>query len=89
MAAASLLATGSTDATTSDIVLAAGDAITIGLKGDTSPVQADISIKDDGGNWIVIGQLKSAPRERAVAITSPGTYRVSRSGGQTFGVYSA
>lgn len=85
--ATQLLAVGSTAADSSELVIAAGSAATVCLKGDTSPVTVRIALKDDAGAFRVIGELTSA--RPVVAITAPGTYKFSRAASETVGVFSA
>lgn len=82
-----LLATASTAANSSELVVADGSVVTVCLKGDTSPVNVGIYLKDDGAAFHKIGELTSYAR--AVAITAPGTYRFTRAANETCGVFSA
>jgi len=86
--ATEILATASTAADSSDMIIDVGTPVTVGLKGMTdSEALVHISIKDDGGAYNVVGKLTSA--ECVVVIDGPGTYRFSRVAGHTCGVYSA
>lgn len=86
--ATQILATASTAADSTDLVVAAGTPVTVCLKG---VVAADarvlISIKDDGGAYIGVGELTSS--RPAQVVTAPGTYRFSRPAGTSCGVFSA
>ncbi|MBC7148084.1 MAG: hypothetical protein H5U22_01790 [Rhizobium sp.] len=89
--ATELLATGSTAASSTDLVVADGATVTVSLKGYTSKaVKVKIELKDDAAAYNVVGSLESWPDNlRAVSIAAPGTYRFTRTAGDTCGVFSA
>lgn len=78
---AEIIASGTTEATSSDIVLADGASTTIFLKSGTGgPIVNDavagVQIKSSGGHYFTIGTLdKDGP---AKVIQAPGTFRVIR-----------
>ncbi|MBB3523065.1 hypothetical protein [Rhizobium sp. BK456] len=86
--AAELLAVGSTAANSSDLVVASGSTVTVGIKGaTTSQARVRITLKDDAGGYTDVGEL--TPFRPAFAITAPGTYRFTRVAGETCGAFSA
>lgn len=85
--ATQLLATGSTAADSSELTVVAGSPVSVCLKGDTSPVEVAIRIKDDAGAFKTVGSLTSYQPARM--ITGPGVYIFTRQAGQTCGVFSA
>jgi hypothetical protein len=86
--ATELLATGSTAADSSDLVVSDGSTVTVALKGDTDGAAfVRILLKDDAGGYADVGEL--SPYRRAIAIAAPGTYRFTRRAGATCGVFSA
>jgi hypothetical protein len=92
MAAAELLAVGTTTANSSDVVVAAGAQLSVCLKDAAGPAVlggalVHISLKDDAGQYFRIGVLRSA--DPAVILAGAGTYRFSRVAGVSCGVFSA
>lgn len=86
MAAANILAVGTSAANSSDIVVT--NPLTVCLKGADDNAFVQIMLKDDAGVYHAVGSL-SLPRP-AVQITAPGTYRIRRLGDRgTCGVFSA
>lgn len=84
--ATQLLAVNTTAASSSDIVIADGESVTVCLKGFTTHSRVNISLKDDGGAYVDVGVLQAgAP---ALVISGPGTYRVTRVAGAACGVFS-
>lgn len=88
--ATELLATGTSAATSSDLVLASGETAVIFLKsavtdGDGSAVVL-IQLKDSGGNYNTVGQLTVARQGNAKLLSGPATYRFSRPLGASVGV---
>ena len=83
-----LLAVGTTALSSSDFTLT-GETSTLFLVNTTSPLnegaQAVIEMKSTAGQYYVVGAL-SATRNPALAITAPGTYRVTRYAGASCGV---
>lgn len=93
MAAANILAIGTTQASSSDVVVASGASLTVFLKGASGvvPDGATIAImlKDDLGAYEQVGSLVAgnlvggvATTDRfgrtALLIAAPGTYRFDR-----------
>lgn len=86
--ASELLAVGSSAANSSDLVVASGTTVTVGLKGAVNAAaRVRILLKDDGGAYIDVGEL--TPFRPVLAIAAPGTYRFTRVAGATCGVFSA
>jgi hypothetical protein len=82
--ATEILATGSTDATSSDVAVTT--ALTVALKGLSGDAPANVRIElYDGAAYQLVGALTSS--SRAQVITGPGTYRFVRTTG-TCGVFS-
>lgn len=78
---AQIIASGITDATSSDIVVSA--PVTISLFWTTKPRSANVKIdvKGSDGSYMEIGSM--SPETPIISIVSPGTYRVRRiSGGE-------
>lgn len=87
MAAAEILATGSTAANSTDQTVAAGTPVTYGLKGfATAEARVRILLKDDAGAYLDVGEL--TPYRASTVISAPGTYRFTRVAGATCGVFS-
>jgi hypothetical protein len=85
--ATQLLATGSTAADSTELTVSAGTPVTVSIKGDTSPVEVQIKLKDDASGFRVVGMLTSD--RPALCISAPGVYKFTRQLGQTCGVFSA
>lgn len=85
--ATQLLATGSTAADSSELTVAAGTPVTVSIKGDVSPVEVQIKLKDDAGGFRTVGYLTSG--RPALCVSAPGVYKFTRAAGQTCGVFSA
>jgi hypothetical protein len=92
MAQNTVLAAGITSATSTDIVVAAGEVVKVGIFAASAvglPQQARFNVLEDTpGGDNVIAQLSD--ENRSVLISAPGTYRVSRRAyaGTAFGVYT-
>lgn len=93
MAAAEILAIGTADANSADVVIAAGDSLTVALKDAAGPsVEAgatvNILLKDNSGQYFRIDTLTY--QRPAVVISAAGTYRFSRvnKAGKSCGVFS-
>lgn len=89
MAASELLAAGSTAVSSLDLVVEAGEVVTVALKAADWGAEVVIELKDDGGGYNNIGMLSTFDPRRVVAITAPGTYRFTRQPGKTCGVFRA
>jgi hypothetical protein len=85
--ATELLATGSTAANSTDLVVAAGTPVTVGLKGYADNATVRILLKDDAAAYNWVGNLISV--QPVVVISGPGTYRFARVAGVACGVFSA
>lgn len=89
MAAAELIATGSTAANSADVTVVAGTPITVGLKGVVDAnATVLVSLKDDGSAYNRINSRLTSD-VASLMISAPGTYRFSRVAGSTCGVFSA
>lgn len=87
MAAAELIATAATAASSSDQTVAAGATLVLAVKGADDRALAIIELKDDGGAYIPIRNLSR--QEPAWQVVGPATYRVRRVAGGSCGVFSA
>lgn len=90
MAQSTILASGTTQATSTDVVIAAGASVLVGLfTADAAGIPAAHSATvfvDTPGNDLALFSLTGASPVRI--LTGPGTYRVTRQAGTTsFGVY--
>ena len=83
-----LLAVGTTTASSADFTLT-GEVTTLFLVNTTAPLdvgaQAVIEVKSAAGQYYNIGAL-SATRNPVLAISAPGTFRVTRYAGASCGV---
>lgn len=86
MAAANLISTGATAATSSDIVLADGASILISLKAAVDGAEVHIDLKDDAGAYHSMGRLLAS--DPAKSVSGPGTFRARRIAGSSCGVFS-
>ena len=91
MAQATVLATGTTEATSTDITVAAGESVTVGIfaAGGRLPSRVAFTVKQDTpGGDNVVARLTNV--ERATVLAGPGTYRVHRPAysGTAFGVFT-
>ena len=84
MAAANVLTTAATDASSSDVTVTSDTVYA--LKGASAGAKVKIELKDDGGLYVQVGYL--TPEESA-KVLSAGTWRFTRIGGVSCGVYSA
>lgn len=91
MGQSTILAAGTTAATSSDVVVAAGETVTIGLfspSSSTLPIAAGFSLRlDTPGQDVRVATLNNTVI--AVQVTGPGTYRVRRNAydGTAFGAF--
>ena len=90
--ATQILAIGDTDASSGDVVIDAGEQLTVCLKDGDAPYIAAaarvlILLKDDGGAYFHVGELNGA-MQRAVVLQGAGTYRFDRIAGGSCGVFS-
>lgn len=86
MAAAEILATASTAASSSDITITASAPLAVALKGYEVGAMVHYYLKDDAGAYNYGGTLNS--QNPARQITAPGLYRFTRVAGISCGVYS-
>lgn len=89
MAAAELIPIGTVDADSADIAVIAGTPVTVFLKATNganvdSQARAVVKIKTSGATYQVVGNLNAT--DRIAVIDGPGTYRVSKFAGPSFGV---
>ena len=87
MAAAELIATGTTAANSADVTVVAGTPITVALKAAADGAEVAVKLKDDGAAYNIVGRITSA--QPSLMILAPGTYRFSRIAGASCGVFSA
>lgn len=92
MAQATVLAAGTTAATSTDIVVAAGATATVGIfhaTGGSLPPGVWVSVMQDtpGGDNVI---ARLTDQDRSTVLAAPGTYRVSRPAytGDAFGVFT-
>ena len=92
MAQTTILAAGTSAAVSSNVTVAAGSVVSIGVFSDVAiPAGVALFIKQDtpASSDNIVGKLTH--NCRAVTISAPGTYRVSRSnisaGGVSVGAY--
>lgn len=83
--ATELIASGSTAATSADIVVADGESVTIALKNMNGFPTAQIQLKDSAAAYHDVGAL--GPSDSAKVIIAPGTYRIFRPEGSVCGVF--
>jgi len=79
MAQSTILASGTTAADSTDIVVAAGDSVTVGVFSASGGdyLSADFSVRQvTPGALITLGQLNS--QYRSTQLNGPGTFKVSR-----------
>lgn len=86
-----ILATNTTAADSSDVVVADGGQLTVCLKDAAGSrvapgARVDILLKDDAGQYFNVTSLDAS--KPAVVITGAGTYRFSRQAGVSCGVFS-
>jgi hypothetical protein len=91
MAQATILATGTTAATSTDIVVAAGASVTVGLfTADANGIPPDHFASvwiDTPSNDLLVKQLTGVCPTTVIA--GPGTFRVVRKAGTTsFGIFT-
>ncbi len=79
-----ILASGTSEARSTDIVIAAGSSATVFLTDAAGPMVdpdtvAEVQIKSTGGEYFTIGRL-CLDNNFALCIQAPGTYAVLRKG---------
>jgi len=88
-----ILAVGTDPANSSDVVIASGEQLTVGLKGASAAKgipngSISIQLKDDSGQYWPVGTLSFG--KPVLVLAAAGTYRFSRpEGGKPRGVFSA
>jgi hypothetical protein len=87
--ASELISTGTTDATSADITVAAGTPVTLFLKDAAGPLvdtqaRAVIQQKTSASDYFTVGELSGL--NRAIVIDGLGTFRVQKFAGPSFGV---
>lgn len=89
--ATQLLAVGAAAANSGDLVIDAGEAVTVCLTNGAASIaweaQVLIQLKDHAGNYIRVAELTGAVP--SLMIQAPGTYRFARLPGVSCGVFSA
>lgn len=91
MAQSTILAAGNTSATSTDVVVAAGSSVKVGIFATNNwklPREALFNVcEDTPGADNIIATLRD--KEREFVIAGPGTYRVTRNAytGRAFGVF--
>lgn len=80
----SILSTGTTAATSSDVTLTADTLVA--LKSAAAGAQVNITLKDDAGAYHLVDDLT---KEKPSGILPAGTYQFTRVAGASCGVYSA
>lgn len=91
MAQSTILAAGNTDATSTDVVVAAGAFVWVGIfsaVADALPVQVNFAVLQDtpgADNTLTLLNTNT----RSVRLIGPGTFRVARTAytGTAFGVF--
>lgn len=81
-----ILAAGSTDASSTDVIVAAGSNATVGMFVASGTLPTDVTLAvtmDSPGADITIANL--TPQEPAVVLAGPGTFRVVRTVGRLLG----
>lgn len=87
MAAAQILATASTAASSSDVTVAAGTPLAVSLRGVADgQARVLIELKDEAAAYTIVGELRSHSPNTQISV--PGTYRFTRIAGATCGVFS-
>lgn len=86
--ATQILATDDTEATSTEINVASGETVTIGIKGATAGASLDVEIESDEG-WVKFDSLANVNGQMVKVIAGPGNYRLVRAAGVTCGAFSA
>lgn len=86
-----ILAVGTTQANSSDVVVSAGNELTVALKDAAPPTVdgnalVDVQLKDDANNYFNADLMDSS---RPALVIGAGTWRFSRRVGGSCGVFSA
>ena len=87
--ATELLPIGTGDASSSDLVVAAGTQVTVGLKDEAGPVvgggRVSVQLKADSGEYFNVDEMGTS--RQALVISGAGTYRFTRIAGGSCGVF--
>lgn len=86
-----VLAVGTTAADSSDVVIAAGSELTVGIKDAAGPLVDStavilVMLKDDAGQYFRVGQLDVY---HPALVLAAGTWRLTRVAGASCGAFSA
>lgn len=86
-----VLTTGTSAASSADVVVTAGTVLTVCLKDAAGPdvgsgARIDIELKDDTGQYFRFAELTT--NNPAQVLSGPGTYRFTRPAGPSCGVFS-
>lgn len=84
--ATNILSVGTSTLDSSDVTIAAGGTLTVALKSPAVGARVMISLKDDAAAYQSVGELSN--NVRSLVIVGAGTYRFSRMGGASCGVFS-
>ena len=88
MAQATILAIGDTAATSTDVVVASGESVTIGIFSDQEIINgtaAELAIDTPADDLIVHWYNQYKP---VITVVGPGSYRVHRKDGFRIGVFT-
>lgn len=85
-----ILAVGATAVDSADVVVAAGDLLTVALKDAAGPTlqgsaNVSVQLKDDAGQYFTVDHLSAS---QPALVLSAGTWRFSRPVGESCGVFS-
>jgi 2-methylaconitate cis-trans-isomerase PrpF len=89
MTQTTILASGSTEATSSDVVLTSGAIASIGIfatTGSPTPTDRALLYIDSPGGDVVVSHLNQG--NPVVQVMGPGTFRATRRVGSNCGVWS-
>lgn len=75
---AAIITSGTADASSADIAVAAGAVTTLSLFWTTQPASVNVVIEIKGSNGAYIPVAELTVPKPALSIVSPGTYRVRR-----------
>ncbi len=81
-----ILTTGTSTLDSSEVTVAAGDTLTVALKGLAAGARVIVSLKDDAGAYNPQTEMNES--NRSFVIVGAGTYLFSRVGGASCGVFS-
>lgn len=94
MAAAQILAVGSGEASSDDFTITSGETVALCLNDEAGPTvthgaKVRIELKDPSGRYFEVGEMYSDHNSRnlVAVVNAEGTYRVTRLGDVTCGVF--